>query len=228
MGITVTGAVFATLGPTLARSGLRGAVAGVLRSLASLAQAGAVAPALGVIDASRGLRWNVYQSVASTLQLHEEARFEAGASRPEAVAERASVLRATNHALAAMLALLAIVRHRLVFDLAAFAGPPARFRALGAAIAETFERLAERLEDRCSGTLPDLRPLLSDTEEAVATEASEAVGVVHLRARVALYRTLIDTVGPLVQDVLALAPPSPAFPVSAETLVAAQRPGADA
>jgi multidrug resistance protein MdtO len=227
MGILVTGTVFATLGPTLARSGLRDAVAAVLRALAALARVGVAAPDVrATLVPARGLRWNVYQSVARALQLEEEERFEPGGRRPEVVAQRAAVFHATNHALSVMLALLAIVRHRLAIDLTALAGPHARFRALGSAIAATFDRLAEGLEGRPRSNPPDLPALLSEAEAALATEAPrDPVGVVHLRSRLALYGALVDAMKPLVRDVLALAPLPLALPTTREAVAPAHLDG---
>jgi uncharacterized membrane protein YccC len=222
LGIVVNLVVFASLGPVLARSGLPAALARVSRALAALAQAGAVAPdPRAVLAASQGLRWNVYQSLAAALQLQEEAGFEAGARRPEVVALRAAVLRVTNDALTAMLALLAVVRHRLSVDLRGHRGVIPEFHTLGAAIATTFDQLADWLEGAQTWNPPDLPALLAGAERAVE---DQGVGEsVHMRARATLYRALVEAVNPFVQDVLSLPRLSPA---RAATRVAVARASA--
>ena len=202
LGILVTGAVFAAFGHTLARDGLRGALARALRALAAMARVGTVAadPRLA-LEPRQWLRWDIYRSLADALRLREESGYEAGASAPEVVALRAGVLRATDHALAAMLALLAVVRHRLAADLHASAETHARLQALATAIAASFEGLADQLDGRPPAPLPDLDALLARAEAADAGPAATP----HLRARIALYRALVGAMHPLARDATALA-----------------------
>jgi hypothetical protein len=202
LGIVVTGAVFTAFGHTLARDGLRGALARALRALAEMARVGTVAAnPRAALEPRQWLRWGIYRSLADALQLREEAGYEAGASAPEVVALRAGVLRATDHALAAMLALLAVVRHRLAADLQASAETHARLQALAGGIAATFEGLADRFDGRPSASPPDLDALLARAEATAVGPAATA----HLRARIALYRALVGTMHPLARDAAALA-----------------------
>ena len=225
LGIMITGVVFAAFGPTLARNGLKAAVARVLRALSALAQLGVAAPARALLAPVRGIRWNVYQALAGALQLHEEAGFEAGASRPEVVAERATVLRATNDALTVMLALLAVVRHRLAVDLRALSDPHASFQALGTGAVAVFDHLADRLEGHPASAPPELPALLQRAEETLAADPpGDPVVSAQLRARLALYRSLVVAIDPLTQDVLRLASLTPPFPAHGKSAPARAAP----
>jgi hypothetical protein len=214
LGIVVTGAVFAAFGHTLARDGLRGALARALRALAAMARAGMVTPdTRTALEPRQWLRWDIYRALADALRLREEAGFEAGASAPDVVALRAGVLRTTDHALAAMLALLAVVRHRLTVDPQPSAETHAHLHALAVGIVATFDSLADRVDGRPAPPAPDLRSLLGAVE---AVAAAEPRATAHLRARMALYRGLVETMPPLAGDAEVLATammsrPAPAF-----------------
>jgi multidrug resistance protein MdtO len=197
LGIVVTGLVFAVSGHRLARDALRGALAKALRSLAELARVGigAMDP-IAAVDPVRGHRWSVYSALAATLALDEEARYEAGAQRSDILALRAGVLAAANRALGVMLALLAVVRHRLDVTVRPDPALHERVRTLALGIVETFETLADRLDGRASAALPDLPGLLSAAESAPRDPPA-----VHLNARLALYRALVEALEPLVRDV---------------------------
>jgi hypothetical protein len=202
LGIVVTGVVFTAFGHTLARDGLRRAVAEALRSLAAMARVGTVAPdPHAALLPAQWIRWRIYRSLAQALQLNEEAVYEAGSSAPEVVALRSGALRATDHALAAMLALLAVVRHRLAVDLPPLAESHERLHVLAAGITTTFDALADRFDGHPAAAPPDLPALLARAEESATAPAAAA----HLRARIALYRTLVGTLAPLTRDAVALA-----------------------
>jgi hypothetical protein len=145
----------------------------------------------------------VYQRIATTLRLHDEAQFEAGAGAPEMVAERDAVLRLVRDAQAVFLALLEVSGHRLNVDLRGSYGPAhEHVRALAAAIADVLGLAADRIEGRPTGPQPDLRRLLARAEDAVANVPA----VVHLQARLLLYHDLVGTVVLLDRDVDALEP----------------------
>jgi hypothetical protein len=156
------------------------------------------APALGP---SRGHRWSVYTALSQTLQLNDEAAFEAGARRPRVAALRAGIFDATNDTLGAMLALLAVVRHRLAIELGPLPDSRERLHALATGIVATFEGFADRLDGRADAPPPDLRALLARVE----TPPGAASAGVHLSARIALYRALVDSLDPLGRDVTVLA-----------------------
>lgn len=201
LGIVVTGFVFRVLGHARANAQLRGATAATLRALAGLARVGIV-PSDTEVRPARGYRWTVYQCMATTLRLHDEAQFEAGAGHPEMIAVRDAVLRLTSDAQAVFLAMLDLVRHRLNVDLGPLAEPtrPTR-RALAVGIADSLAGVADRIDGRAVGPTPDLRDLLARAEAAAADGASA-----HLRARLLLYRDLVSPVLLLREDAAALPP----------------------
>ena len=200
--------MFLAFGHRLARDGLRGALAQALRALAALARVGTEAAREATrLGLARGYRWSVYAALTQTLALDDEAAFEAGAGGPEVTALRARVLAATNRALGVMLALLAVVRHRLAVPLPFAPEAHERVHALAAGIVATFDGLADRLEGRPrpGAPMPDLTGLL---DRAWALRDDAAVTGAHVQARLALYRALVEAMLPLARDVEALAAPA--------------------
>jgi multidrug resistance protein MdtO len=203
LGIVVTTVVFRALGSARAADQMRGALATSLRSLAALGRVGMVSD-VPALRPARGHRWTVYQNLATTLRLHDEAQFETGAGRPEQVAARDAVLRLVTDAQSVFLVLLDVVRHRLDVDLGWTKGAAwERLHALAVGIVDTLEKAAERVEGRAGETMPDLRGLLAHVEEAVASTPSpvgDPRGSVHLHARLMLYRDLVRTLELLARD----------------------------
>jgi multidrug resistance protein MdtO len=203
VGIVVTGVVFRALGPALASVQMRRSMATTLRSLAGLARVGVVGPGPAALGPTRGHRWTVYQNIATTLRLHDEAQFEAGAGRAEMVAARDAVLRLVGDTQTVFLALLEVVRHRLNVDLGPSLGATReRLHELGVGIAETLGLAADRADGRPTGTLPDLPALLAEAERAAApTElAVDDRTAAHLGARLLLYRDLVGALVLLTRD----------------------------
>jgi len=204
LGIVVAGVVYRLLGPVLASDQMRRAMASTLRSLAGLARVGIVADDTVGLAPARGHRWTVYSDLATTLRLTDEARFEAGAGRPTAVAERSAILRLATDAQAVLLAALALVRHRLDVDLGAQVAPArASLRALALGIVASLDAAAERVGGATRPPVPELDRLLAGAEEAVTSlraRMSDARVAVHLDARVALYRDLVGTLRQLGRD----------------------------
>jgi len=202
IGILVAGFVYRALGPALASVQMRESMARTLRSLAALARVGVVAPSVEVAP-NRGHRWTVYQGLATTMRLHDEAQFEAGGGRPEMVAARDTILGLVRDAQAVFLVLLDLVRHRLNVDLGDRSGPSrAGRRELAAGIADMLLWAAARVEGKPTPDPPDLVTLLAHAEQAGATAATgTAEQAEHLRARLLLYRDLVGTLELLDRDV---------------------------
>jgi hypothetical protein len=150
------------------------------------------------VQPARGHRWAVYQHIATTLRLHDEAGFEEKAGLPDAVAERDAVLRLVGDAQAVFLALLEIVRHRLNVDVVgSFGAAHDTVHALAVGIVEALERAADRVDGRPAKPMPDLRALRERAEAARAA----APGAAHVQARLLLYRDVVGTLLVLTRDV---------------------------
>ncbi len=138
LGDVVTAVVFAGSGHVRAAVMMVSQLGTTLRSLASLATVGLSGPE-GTLTTppARGWRWKVYQDVAATLRLTDEAAFEPGALTPEAARERTAVSRTTAEAQGVFLALLAVVRHRISAPLDLPEATRAPLRALARGIEES-------------------------------------------------------------------------------------------
>jgi multidrug resistance protein MdtO len=198
IGIVVTGVVFRGLGHARARQQMVLELAKTLRALAELARVG-VGGLVDRVDVqpARGHRWAVYQHIATTLRLHDEAGFEEKAGLPDAVAERDAVLRLVGDAQAVFLALLEIVRHRLNVDVVgSFGAAHDTVHSLAVGIVDALERAADRVEGKPARPMPDLRALRERAEAARAA----APGAAHVQARLLLYRDVVGTLLVLTRD----------------------------
>jgi len=198
IGIVVTDVVFRGLGHPRARQQMRLELAKTLRALADLARVGIVG--VDRLDArpARGHRWAIYQHLATTLRLHDEAQFEPGAGLPEVVGERDAVLRLVGDAQSVFLVVLEVVRHRLNVDLTGSVGAVREaLHPLAVGIADALEIAGDRVDGRPPRAMPDLRALREGTEAAMAAVPSNA----HVQARLLLYRDLVGTVLLLTRDV---------------------------
>jgi uncharacterized membrane protein YccC len=202
VGGIISGVVYYVFSPVFAASEMRHALASTLRSLASLSRVG-LSEKPNLLSIARGHRWQVYQDLATTLRLHDEAKFEPGAGTPEARAARESVARIAEHAQAVFLALLSVVRHRIDVSLGALPDTVRQpLRTLGDAIGDSLEVVADRVEGKGDVAVPPVAALLSRAE-AAAVDA-ESIGdprlAAHLQGRLAAYHQLVARLELLERD----------------------------
>jgi multidrug resistance protein MdtO len=205
LGIAVSAVLDFWYQPQRASTGMWRALATALRSLGGLARVGLVdvTPATRPV---RGYRWQMYQNVSTALRMCDEASFEPGAGTPQARAQRAALQRLAGTAQAALLAVLALARHRLDVDLGRGRQQAIRhLHPLALAVADCFEVLAARLEGKPGAGPADLQPLLQrgvrGVDALAADPALDASTRAHLVARLALYRDVVARLEGLRADV---------------------------
>jgi len=195
LGIIVSGLVFLLTGTAFAGTLMRRSLANALCSLAGLARVGLHGEATkAVLRPARGWRWKVYQDLATTLRLHDESKFEWGVGLTDAQAERARIVRTTADAQSVFLALLALVRHRLNFDLSAIPETIREdFHALANGIVLQLEGAASRAGGKNENNLTTLAPLLERMNDVVRRESDKIDSslIPHLQGRLALYKNLV-------------------------------------
>jgi hypothetical protein len=211
---TLTTLVFYALWPVFATQGMRRALAGTVRAIADLSRVGARLVQEELIRPARGFRWQVYQGIATTLSMRDEAAFEANAGTTEVVAARAAVHDVLPLVQDVFLATIAVARHRRDVSLIAAPAPiVSALRVYSSGLAAQLEAIAARLAGTPEPETPDLRALLADASAAVAAQravaapTAESEGLlVHAEARVEIQRELLELVERLDRQSRAIAP----------------------
>jgi hypothetical protein len=202
-GLLVMMLVDAILLPVRARLGMQPALARALRSIAALAR---VTPETQEYRArlarAVSLRLAVYRDLATVLRLSGESTLELDADSPDAQEERRWTARLVAHAQAVFLALLTLIRHRLGSSFPTL--PPAvqdGMRALDADVGVTLDALADYIDRRRGGPLPDLAARLVEVDarvESLATTTGAGDSLVSAyvaeRDHLALARELVRQV----------------------------------
>ena len=214
VGLLVMMLVDTILLPVRARLGMRPALARALRSIAALARVAPETQEYRVRLASAvRLRLAIYRDLSTVLRLSDESTLEPDADTPDAREDRRRTARLVAHAQAVFLTLLTLIRHRLGPSFPTL--PPAvqdGMRALDAAVGDTLDALADFIDRRRGGPLPDLAAELVELDARVESMAVTGPGggpgsaYVAERDHLALARDLVHQVT-ILRD--ALAPLSP-------------------
>jgi hypothetical protein len=145
-----------------------------------------------VLSRAYALRLKIYQGFDTVQQLVAETTFEPGA------AEREVMLQLLAEAQAAFLVLLALVQDRAD---AALRGVPAlawdAANRCDATVAESFEGLADGIEDKQRRPWPDLAGALAALERSKAARLHDGTAAATApleHGRLALYRQLVPLV----------------------------------
>lgn len=217
----LTTLVFYAIWPVFATRGMRRALSDTVAALARFSRVGSRLEREELVRPARGFRWQIYQGLAATESMHDEAAFEGNSGMPEVRAARAGVRRLLTLAQDAMIAASAVVRHRVDVDLSIapdhLADP---LRALSAALGRKLDAISARIAGS-AGAGPDAAPaepapLLAALERALAEaldrHAPRAPGdpetalLAHVSARVALQRELVAVVDRLDRETSMVAP----------------------
>ena len=116
------------------------------------------------------------------------------------------------------MALLSVVRHRIDVSLGSLPDAVRQpVRALGEAISDSLELVADRVEGKGGVALPPVSALLSRAEAAAADagRTGDARLVAHLEGRLAAYHRLVARLELLERDVESAAPVFATVPASA-------------
>jgi multidrug resistance protein MdtO len=199
VGVLVMLLINAVVWPARGRLAMWSALARALRSLAALSR---LAPETrdypGQLQRAVRLRSGIYQELAATLRLRDEAALEPDAL--ESQAERERVTQLTVHAQAVFLADLALIRHRLAPGFPTLSAPMQdAMREIDASVGGTLKELAERLEGGPLGPLPNLEERLA-AFEALIPMGTSAAAEAAVRDHGAIARTLVHEVDQLRQS----------------------------
>lgn len=202
LGNAVAAVVYLGFGSGRARDAMTRSMAATLRALSKLVRVGSSGERPELAP-TRGHRWTVYQNLLNTMRLRDDSSYEPGASLPQSVAARDTVLRLVGDTQGLFLACLSIVRHRLDVDLRD--APETVHKALqsfSVAVAEGIEAAAARIEGQ-PVVAPDYRALFSSVEDAFAQAELASLDArlrTHLEARLELYRDLLPLLDRLAID----------------------------
>jgi multidrug resistance protein MdtO len=211
---TITTLIFYALWPVVATKGMRRALAGTVHAIADLSRVGARLVPEDLVRPARGYRWQVYQGLATTLSMHDEAAFEPNAGTAEVVSAREAVRRFVPLAQEVFLGSLAVANHRLDANL--WEAPQAvveKLRAYSAGLGEKLDAIGDRLSGAVERPSPDLGALLDAARKTVAEHraalaaSAETAGVLsHAEARIEVQRELLELVERADDAARAIAP----------------------
>jgi multidrug resistance protein MdtO len=187
LGLIVFEFINRRLWPVSALKTLQAKLADILHLLALLAGLpdAANGPAPGLADAYT-LRLQAYKDFATAAELQEGSRFEPGGEA------RKRLENATEKMKAVFLRLLAIIQHRADLRPDQVPAPlretSARFRTT---LANTLDKLSDRLAGRAERPAADVRAALAELEQTVTTQINgvrDPALAAQIRGRLALYQ----------------------------------------
>jgi multidrug resistance protein MdtO len=203
LGNVTTACVFSLVWPVFASEQMVRSLATALRHMVPLSRLGIHdQTAALVVRPARGWRLQVFQDLATTLQLCSESAFEApGTGQPQ----RTAVLALLDEAQSIFLLVLAVVRHRL--NVHFLDAPPELVqpvRAVALAIGDQLEAVADTLSGDDRIPTPALDRVLSRAAAAmagapVAATATQREAVARLADQLEYYRQLVPRLGELRQ-----------------------------
>jgi multidrug resistance protein MdtO len=199
LGNTVITLVFLYVWPVDATTALWRHLAAALRTTARLATVeDQTDDRAAVARSTAALRAQADRDFGAVQQALEEAAFEPDVPSAGERVVRGDAQRVMIDAQAAFLNQLAVARHRP--DFAPGVLPPsvrAGIRQLNTAVAERLDAVADRVEGKAGGPLPDLRAPLADLTVAVESSLGDGVSpdvAAQVHGRLALYRALVPRI----------------------------------
>jgi multidrug resistance protein MdtO len=199
LGNTVITLVFLYAWPVDATTALWRHLAAALRTTARLATVEHQSEDPTVVARSTAaLRTQADRDFGAVQQALEEAAFEPAVPGAGERGLRDVAQRVTIDAQAVFLSQLAVARHRPDFAPGVLP-PPVRagIRRLNTAVAERLDAIADQVEGKTGGPLPDLQAPLADLGDVVESSLRQAVSpdvAAEVRARLALYRALVPRI----------------------------------